>query len=161
MNLRLRILVLMFASIGFIKCTQKKSNPVKEKQITFKKEGNLSILSKGGDTIAQFEIEIADTPYERQTGLMYREELLSGKAMLFVFEKNQMRGFYMKNTLISLDLIFIDAGLNITHMHPNAKPFDTESISSKFPVKYVLEINAGLCEILNIENGMKINFNRL
>jgi uncharacterized membrane protein (UPF0127 family) len=92
---------------------------------------------------------------------MYREELLSGKAMLFVFEKNQMRGFYMKNTLISLDLIFIDAGLNITHMHPNAKPFDTESISSKYPVKYVLEINAGLCEILNIENGMKINFNRL
>jgi uncharacterized membrane protein (UPF0127 family) len=151
----------MFASIGFIKCTQKKSNPVKEKQFTFKKEGNLSILSKGGDTIAQFEIEIADTPYERQTGLMYREELLSGKAMLFVFEKNQMRGFYMKNTLISLDLIFIDAGLNITHMHPNAKPFDTESISSKYPVKYVLEINAGLCEILNIENGMKINFNRL
>ena len=90
MNLRLRILVLMFASIGFIKCTQKKSNPVKEKLITIKKEGNLSILSKGGDTIAQFEIEIADTPYERQTGLMYREELLSGKAMLFVFEKNQM-----------------------------------------------------------------------
>ena len=160
MNLKFRILVLILALIGFPQCKQKKPTPVEEKKITFKKEGYLSIVSNDGYTIAQFEIEIADTPYDRQTGLMYRDELTAEKGMLFIFEKSEMRSFYMKNTYIPLDLIFIDHKMNITHVHSNAKPFETKSISSKFPAKYVLEITAGLSEKLNIKNGMKINYIR-
>ncbi len=161
MNLRLRIFALVLTLIGLAQCEQKKTDRINEKKILFNKEGNLSVTSDEGLSFAQFDIEIADSPYERQTGLMYRDVLRSKNGMFFVFEKSEMRSFYMKNTLIPLDLIFIDAELNITHIHSNAKPNEIQSISSKFPAKYVLEINAGLTQKLHIINGMKINFNRL
>jgi len=62
----------------------------------FKNEGNLSILNDENKTLAEFKIEIADSPYERQTGLMYRDSLEEQHGMLFIFENSELRDFYIK-----------------------------------------------------------------
>ena len=154
-------IALFLCLVVFNQCQQSKTNPVYEKKISFKKQGNLSILNSKNDTVARFEIEIADTPYKRETGLMYRDELATDKGMLFVFKSSGMRNFLMKNTILPLDLIFINQSLEIEHIHTNAEPFKTKSISSQVPAQYVLEIYGGQTDRLKLKKGMKINFNRL
>ena len=103
-----RILSLVLISFFFNQCQQSNQNQVREQNALFKNEGKLSVLNNEKKTLAEIKIEIADSPYERQTGLMYRDKLEKQHGMLFVFENSELRGFYMKNTLIPLDLIFID-----------------------------------------------------
>jgi uncharacterized membrane protein (UPF0127 family) len=78
--------------------------------------------------------------------------------MLFIFENSEERFFYMKNTKIPLDLIFIDDHKKIVSFQKNAKPFDESSLPSNVPAKYVLEINAGLVEKWNIQVGDSLSF---
>jgi len=151
MNRRLRCVLLLLIVVFFNQCQQSPSNSVREQQISFIKEGNLSILHSEGQAIAAFSIEIATSPYERQTGLMYRSQLAKDAGMLFVFEESELRNFYMKNTLIPLDLIFIDPDFKIVHIHHNATPNNIISIASQLPAQYVLEINGGLSNQLGIK----------
>lgn len=108
-----------------------------------------------------FQVEIADMPEERMTGLMGRHRLDSNSGMLFVFEKEDGYGFWMKNTLISLDIIWIDAEGKIVFIKNNALPCRTESCETFYPykkAKYVLEINGGLSGEIGLKAGdeMKI-----
>jgi hypothetical protein len=96
-----RILSLVLISFFFNQCQQSNQNQVREQKVLFKNEGKLSILNNEKKILAEFKIEIADSPYERQTGLMYRDKLEKQHGMLFVFENSELRGFYMKNTLIA------------------------------------------------------------
>jgi uncharacterized membrane protein (UPF0127 family) len=155
-----RILSLVLISFFFNQCQQSNQNQVREQNVLFKNEGKLSILNNEKKTLAEFKIEIADSPYERQTGLMYRDKLEKQHGMLFVFENSELRGFYMKNTLIPLDLIFIDEYYEIIHIHSKATPYETASISSQLPAKYVFEINGGLSEQIGIQKGMKIKYSK-
>jgi|TARA_A200000159_G_scaffold164419_1_gene193969 uncharacterized membrane protein (UPF0127 family) len=157
---QLRILSLVLICFFFNQCQQSTTKEVREQKVLFKNEGNLSILNDENKTLAEFKIEIADSPYERQTGLMYRDSLEEKKGMLFVFENSEMRGFYMKNTLIPLDLIFINEDYEIVHIYSKATPYETASISSQLPAKYVFEINGGLSEQIGIQKGMKIKYNK-
>jgi len=156
-------LIFFYILLGmfFTRCGENKSSNVTQQEITFQKEGELSIINSTGEIVADFEIEIADTPYERQTGLMYRKVIQQNHAMLFVFEDSQLLNFYMKNTQIPLDLIFINDQMEIVSIYSDAQPFDQKGISSKFNSKYVLEINARESDRLAIASGMKIKFNRL
>jgi uncharacterized membrane protein (UPF0127 family) len=155
-----RILSLVLISFFFNQCQQSNQNQVREQNVLFKNEGKLSILNNEKKTLAEFKIEIADSPYERQTGLMYRDKLEKQHGMLFVFENSELRGFYMKNTLIPLDLIFIDEYYEIIHIHSKATPYETASISSQLPAKYVFEINGGLSKQIGIQKGMKIKYSK-
>jgi uncharacterized membrane protein (UPF0127 family) len=155
-----RILSLVLISFFFNQCQKSNQNQVREQNVLFKNEGKLSILNNEKKTLAEFKIEIADSPYERQTGLMYRDKLEKQHGMLFVFENSELRGFYMKNTLIPLDLIFIDEYYEIIHIHSKATPYETASISSQLPAKYVFEINGGLSEQIGIQKGMKIKYSK-
>jgi len=155
-----RILSLVMISFFFNQCQQSNQNQVQEQKVLFKNEGNLSILNNEKKTIAEFKIEIADSPYERQTGLMYRDKLEKQHGMLFVFENSELRSFYMKNTLIPLDLIFIDEDYEIVHVYSKATPYETASISSQLPAKFVFEINGGLIEQIGIQKGMKIKYSK-
>ncbi len=155
-----RILSLVLISFFFNQCQQSTPKEVRQQKVLFKNEGNLSILNDENKTLAEFKIEIADSPYERQTGLMYRDILEEQHGMLFIFENSELRGFYMKNTLIPLDLIFIDKDYEIVHIYSKAKPYETASISSQLPAKYVFEINGGLSEQIGIQKGMKIKYNK-
>ncbi len=124
--------------------------------ITFTKEGELWILKPSGDTIQRMDIEIAASEYETQTGLMYRKSMEQEQGMLFITEKMRKQSFYMKNTLIPLDIIYIDDALRIVSIQENAKPLDETPLPSGVPAQYTLEINAGLVAAWGIVVGDQI-----
>ena len=105
---------------------------------------------------AEFTVELADTPKERSLGLMHRETMARGDGMLFVYEAPQPASFWMKNTLIPLDMLFADASGRITHVHHNAIPGDLTPISGGQAVYAVLEINGGLALRYGIVAGSQM-----
>lgn len=106
-----------------------------------------------------FHIEIARTPTEWKYGLMYRNEMPEDHGMLFIFPKEQMRAFWMKNTFIPLDMVFIRADGTIVNIEENSVPLDLTSRPSKKPSLAVLEINGGVSEKLNIRTGDVVHHN--
>lgn len=153
----LPILVLILVIFS---CKQeKKSINNMNQEIVFKKEGTLKIIKDSVSTIA-LDIEIADNEYKRQTGLMYRTKLNEKQAMLFIFEDEKPRSFYMKNTYIPLDIIFINADRKIVSVAENAEATNEASLPSNGPTKYVLEINAGLFKKWGLEVGNQIAYLR-
>ncbi len=105
---------------------------------------------------ARFGVEIADDPAERAQGLMQRDTLSKSAGMLFVYEAPQHATFWMKNTLIPLDMIFIDPTGLVTRIHQNAVPLDLTGIDGGEGVLAVLEINGGLASALGITVGSEI-----
>ncbi len=150
------ILILVLCSAFTFSC--KKINTednITVSEIKFKHEGNLQILGSTNTVKKELKIEIADNDFEHQTGLMYRKQMDTDKAMLFIFEDKdiRVRSFYMKNTYIALDLIFISADKKIINISKNAKPLNESSLFSEAPAKYVLEINAGLSDTWGLKAG--------
>lgn len=142
----------------FNSCKEEKKN-IKSTEITFKKEGELTLFKSTTDTIiSELDIEIADTDYDVQTGLMYRNSMRENQGMLFVFPEMRERFFYMKNTRIPLDLIYIDNNKFIVSFQKNANPLDESSLPSEVPAQYVLEVNGGLAEKWLLEIGDRIEF---
>lgn len=89
---------------------------------------------------------------------MYRQTMQQNQGMLFVFPDEQIRTFYMKNTFLPLDIIYINANKEIISIVKNARPMDETSLPSEKPAKYVLEINAGLTDAWGIEIGDHISY---
>jgi len=102
---------------------------------------------------ARFTVEVADEPDERSVGLMNRESMPASAGMLFVYEAPQRATFWMKNTLIPLDMIFADETGTVTGVHENAVPLDETVIDGGPGVQYVLEINGGLAGAMGIGAG--------
>jgi uncharacterized protein len=102
---------------------------------------------------ARFTVEVADDAEERATGLMNRPKMAAGAGMLFVYPAPKKAGFWMKNTLIPLDMIFADETGTVSRVHENAQPMDTTSIDGGDGVKVVLEINGGLAARMGIAAG--------
>lgn len=105
-----------------------------------------------------FRVEIADTPEKRTIGLMFRDAIPPDAGMLFVFDGEEAeQSFWMKNTFIPLDLIFIRGDGVIRHIHENAVPHDLTGLPSRGPVRAVLEINGGRAKALNLRPGHVVN----
>lgn len=104
---------------------------------------------------ASFFVEVADTPESRQNGLMYRKNLPRRNGMLFIYEKPKKVSFWMKNTPISLDMLFFDERGVLTNLAKNTVPYSTERIRYD-DILYVLEINGGLSEVFGITEGTEI-----
>lgn len=102
---------------------------------------------------ARFSVEIVDTPETRARGLMFREDLPQTAGMLFVYDQPQPVSFWMRNTPLPLDLIFLDDSGTVTRIHENAVPFDETPIPGGGPVRAVLEINGGLSERFGFAPG--------
>jgi uncharacterized membrane protein (UPF0127 family) len=105
---------------------------------------------------ARFAIEIADNNNERSRGLMFRESLSSGAGMLFIYDQPQNVAFWMKNTLLPLDMIFIGADGRVNGVHANAVPGDLTAIPGPPETLMVLEINGGLAERLGLGEGAEL-----
>jgi len=101
-------------------------------------------------------VELAETPRARAIGLMERREMPADRGMLFLFPDSAPRSFWMRNTYIPLDMLFIDAHGVVTHIHENAVPLDETPVSSNGPAFAVLEINGGAARILGIETGDRV-----
>ena len=100
-----------------------------------------------------FAVELAATPEARSKGLMFRPAMDPGAGMLFIYESPRRAQFWMKNTLIPLDMIFADGSGTVTRVHSGAIPGDLTPIDGGEGVVYVLEINAGLADRLGIAPG--------
>lgn len=111
---------------------------------------------RGAGLRQSFAVEVADDAAERGLGLMNRETLEADRGMLFVYESPRRAQFWMKNTLIGLDMIFADARGVVTRVHSDAVPLDETPIDGGEGVRFVLEINAGLAARLGIAPGVEL-----
>jgi uncharacterized membrane protein (UPF0127 family) len=116
---------------------------------------NLAAL-RGDWGQAQFTIEVADTNAERSKGLMNRESMPKSAGMLFVYPRPKTAGFWMKNTLIPLDMIFMDRTGTVQHIHHRAQPGDLQPKFGGDNIQYVLEINGGLAEQMGMAPGTQL-----
>ncbi|WP_160716060.1 DUF192 domain-containing protein [Chitinophaga solisilvae] len=125
----------------------------------FKKDGTLDFLSKNqADTIRKIDIQVAQTDQQREDGLMYRRSMTDEQGMLFIFPDMEERSFWMKNTYISLDIIYIDDKMEIVSIQKYATPLSEEGLPSFKKAKYVLEVNGGFCDKYHIAYGDKVFF---
>ncbi|WP_243612991.1 DUF192 domain-containing protein [Shimia aestuarii] len=118
------------------------------------REDRVSLRGAWGQ--AHFRVEIADDETERARGLMMRESLPRGAGMLFIFDRTRPVSFWMENTLIPLDMLFIDEAGAVVRIHHEAIPGDRTQIPSRAPVRYVLEINGGMADALGITVGSEM-----
>ncbi len=116
----------------------------------------LEIASKTG--VHSFAVEMAVTEAEREKGLMFRKELPEGQGMLFDFHREQEVGFWMQNTYVPLDMIFIRGDGRILRIAENTQPLSTQVIPSNGPVRAVLEVISGTAEKLGIAPGDRVAF---
>ncbi len=151
--------VMAFGYFQFIKKPPIETDSDNEK-IIFQKQGELSFLSQENKVISKLDIEIAATEYTREKGLMARATMEENQGMLFIFDYQKVENFWMKDTILPLDMIFVDEDLQIVHIAYDAVPFSEAQISSEKPALYVVEVNAGYCKKFNIEAGAKIQFQR-
>jgi len=114
---------------------------------------SLHFENPDGSKSPQLKAELALTPSEQQLGLMYRKELGETDAMLFVFPEERPRTFWMKNTYVELDMIFLDGDLKVATVVPRAVPLTETARPSVKPAKYVLEIRGGAAEKWRIAPG--------
>lgn len=122
-------------------------------EIKFKRSA--LVVESGGREI-KFDVDLALNDVERARGLMFRDKLGPYEGMLFDFYQEAPVSFWMKNTLIPLDMVFIAADGTVRHVHSNAVPLSTDTIPSQFPVRAVLEINGGSAKLLGIKPGDKV-----
>lgn len=106
-----------------------------------------------------FQVELANTPEECALGLMYRTELPLNQGMLFVFNKEAVIPFWMKNTPLCLDMLWINAHHKIVYIEHKATPLSEDTINPGKPAMYVLEINGGLAEKYHLHEGDTVRFN--
>ena len=102
------------------------------------------------------KVELAQTPETRATGLMNRESMPADQGMLFEFDETRPVAMWMKNTLIPLDMLFIDPDGVVKRVKTNAQPLSLETIPSGAPVKYVLELNGGAAARFGVASGDRL-----
>lgn len=119
-------------------------NPQKGSQVFIKNSQGKNI---------KVSVEIADTPELREKGLMYREEMPNNHGMLFLMPDEIIQTFWMKNTPLSLDIIFIDRKWKIAGIIEDAVPYSTDHLSVEKPSLYILEVNGGFCKKHEIKEG--------
>ncbi len=150
------LIVLIVAAAFFILNNLIKNNKTEVEYYKFKKEGELTITDSLGNSKIKIDLEIAKTEYERQLGLMNRNTMEENQGMLFIFQVERLQSFWMRNTLIPLDIIFINKNNEIVTIHKNTKVLSTQSYPSSEPAIYVLEVNGGFTDRKNIVKGDKI-----
>lgn len=116
----------------------------------------VTISTKGREV--EFLVEVADTAGKRQMGLQYRQSLADDRGMIFFFPSEAVQTFWMKNTPISLDMIFINRNRKIVGIVERTVPFSLDSRSVIEPSQYVLEINGGLARRYGIQTGDSVRF---
>jgi len=120
------------------------------------KAKKLQIVTASGE-IHEFKVDVVSTPEELAKGLMFVEDMPEDAGMLFWFGGEESeRGFWMKNTLIPLDMLFVKSDGTIHRIHQNAIPHDLTSVRSFGPVAAVLEINGGVSQKLGLKQGDKV-----
>jgi uncharacterized membrane protein (UPF0127 family) len=125
----------------------------------FVKNGELSFLAAADRRpIKRIAIEIADNDARREQGLMYRKSMADTNGMLFLFPTSEPQNFWMHNTYIPLDIIYVDENRTIVTIARNCKPLNDDNIPSYKNAQYVVEVNGGFCDKYGIKEGDVVSF---
>jgi len=154
------LLTILLLPLIFLSCSEQektKDNP-KNTGRTLTYEKSVAFLDTNEDTLTTIDVAIADNDQERNQGLMDVRNMPSDKGMLFIFDENQPRSFWMANTPLSLDIMFVNESFEIVRIHQNAQPFSEKSFESEEPAKYVIETNGGFSVSHDIQEGTKVSF---
>lgn len=152
--------ILSFLVLSFlvISCKPNQEKEMRSRDWTFMHEATLQLINKNNDTIKSLQVELADTDYSIQLGMMYRVDLTEDQGMLFVFKEATPRFFYMKNTDVPLDIIFITTDRRIDSYALNAQPNDETLLNSKGAAQYVLEVKAGMVNKWGLKEGDRLDW---
>ncbi|MFZ4400192.1 MAG: DUF192 domain-containing protein [Bacteroidales bacterium] len=152
------ILAIVYFS-GKTKLKPEVSTTPKTEEAVFTKHGELSFIKAADNKLINtISVEFAKDEYSREKGLMYRRKMDEMQGMLFFFEDNAPRNFWMKNTYISLDIIYIGENKKIVSIQKSAIPLSEESLPSFKDAMYVLEVIAGFTDKYGIKEGDEIQF---
>ena len=123
------------------------------------RDQTIPLTIESGEGEVRLNVLVADSPEEQTRGLMFVNSLPEDQGMLFIFQKESMQGFWMKNTYISLDIIFINSKKEIINIAQNTTPLKEDvRYSSDSPSLYVLEVNAGFSARHDLKSGDSVNF---
>jgi len=125
-----------------------------ERVLTY--ETTVTFFNEAGDEISEIDAAIADDDASRSQGLMDVHSLPDDAGMLFIFDDNEQRNFWMASTPLSLDIIFVNEDYEIVRIHRNTPPYSQDSIPSELPSMYVVEVNAGYTMRYDINEGGRI-----
>ncbi len=156
------ILILVSAYWIFHKKRAQTEITVPKLNYPFRNDGKLYFIDSGkSDTLARINIEIANTQTTIMRGLMDRDSLKMDHGMLFIFDDEEQRTFWMKNTRFPLDILFIGENKKILYIAEYTTPYSTNPIPGFYPARYVLEVNAGYCHLHGIIPGVLIDYSSL
>ena len=130
-------------------------NPV---QAPLRADAALTFVGSDGTGKGAVQVEVANDDASRTRGLMGRTAMPEDRGMLFLFDDTDVRSFWMVNTPLSLDIIFVGEDMSIVKIHQSTTPYSDASLESGAPAKYVVETNAGYCARNGIMEGDKIRF---
>ncbi len=159
--MRYIILILLLISLSLCYSCKKTASDSEQSKYAFRQDGELQIFDKSNHLKATFRIEIAQTENEEMQGLKYRESMDADAGMLFIFKQPDIYDFWMQDTYLPLDMLFISAEGEVNYIYENAKPFSEERITPDHIHQYVLEVNAGTVKKNNLQNGDIVKWKRL
>ncbi len=150
------VLIIIFLIISFLPKKEKTN-----KEFMFRKDGELTFLdSTNHKPETKIDIQIADNDFDRELGLMFRKSMEENQGMLFIFSMDTTQDFWMRNTYIPLDMIFVNSmNIIVTIQHATSTLSD-QTYSSNAPAKYVIEVNSGFTDKNKIKVGDKISWIR-
>ncbi len=156
-------IALIAAIISFRSCKpNEEQKQQKSTGIEFTKEGQLVFVNgQSGHPVVTIDIEIAEDDRARALGLMHRYSMLEKQGMLFIMAREEEQSFWMKDTYISLDILYVNADMEIVKIQKNTQPFSQESIPSIKPAKYVVEVVAGFCNKYSLKEGDRVEYERI
>ncbi len=128
-------------------------------EIPFRRDGALTFL-RGADTLVAIDIEIAESDSARERGLMQRASLPERGGMLFLFPTNEVQSFWMANTPLSLDIIFVGADSQIVSIAKYTKPLSPNAVASAGPARYVVETRAGFADTHGLSETDRVRWRR-
>lgn len=149
-------LVLFVAGCG----SERRDLPTINTEARFERDGRLTFLTPEGDTLRTIDIEIAESEQDRATGLMGRRGLPANSGMFFIMDDVDTTGFWMKNTPLPLDIMFVGADSQIINIVKRTTPFSEEVIRPTAPKKYVVEVRGGYTDRAGITDSMRITWTR-
>jgi hypothetical protein len=150
-------LIIIFS---FLSNKSKPTNPDIQ-YYTFNKQGELEFLDPNNNVVKKIDIEIADTQDKTTQGLMFRKTMEEDQGMLFIFDSEDYKSFWMKETYFSLDIIYANSDKEIVTIHSYTMPLAEQTYPSGEPAQYVVEVIAGFTKKYNIKEGYKLRWTKL
>jgi uncharacterized membrane protein (UPF0127 family) len=156
--------IILISAAAWLFIFSKRAQPVSTPQQTqsehFRRDGMLKIMGPDGTVKQTLDIEIVQREDEQMQGMMGRTYMAQNHAMLFVYDIDEERSFWMANTPLPLDIIYINGSNEIIRIHSRTTPYSEQSYESGKPARFVLETNGGYCDRNGVTEGDKIEWKR-